>query len=102
MVDFEVEGVVESDFDGTSNSGGRTCMGLKSAVSVNTPHGRSEGTTVTYNRCSVDACDQFCTRAIAIVVFQQEFPGFLIQGGFRVGIDQQTLDRHEYMTNPIG
>jgi len=55
----------------------------------------------TYNRCSVDACDQFCTRAITIVVFQQEFPGFLIQGGFRVGIDQQAFDRHEYMTNAI-
>ena len=37
MVDFEVEGVVESDFDGTSNSGGRTYVGRRSAVSVNTP-----------------------------------------------------------------
>ena len=56
----------------------------------------------TYSRCGVDARYQFRTRAVAIVVLQQEFPGFLIQGGFRVGIDQQTLDRHEYMTNPIG
>jgi len=26
FVDFEVDGVVESDFDGVSNSGGRTCV----------------------------------------------------------------------------
>jgi len=37
LADFEVEGVVGSDFDGTSNSGGRTCVVLRSAVRVNTP-----------------------------------------------------------------
>lgn len=56
----------------------------------------------TYGRCSVDARYQSRTRAIAIVVLQQEFPSFLIQGGFRIRIDQQTLDCQEYMTNAEG
>lgn len=56
----------------------------------------------TYSRCGVDARYQFRTRAVAIVVLQQEFPGFLIQGGFWIRIDQQTLYCHEYMTNAKG
>ena len=50
----------------------------------------------------MDARDQPRTRAIAFVVLQQEFPGFLIQGGFWIRIDQQTLYCHEYMTDAKG
>ena len=50
----------------------------------------------------MDARYQFRTRAIAVVVLQQELPGFLIQGRFGIWIDQQTLDGHEYMTNAKG
>ena len=65
-------------------------------------HTVSEQTPFTYSRCSVDARNQFRARAIAIVIFQQELPRFLVQGRFRIWIDQQALDRNEYMTNPIG
>lgn len=47
----------------------------------------------------MDARNQLGTRAIAIVVFQQELPGFFVQGRLRVRIDQQTLDRHQDMSN---
>ena len=50
----------------------------------------------------MDARNQLRTRTITVVVLQQELPGFFIQGRFRIRVDQQTLDRHEYMTNPIG
>ena len=56
----------------------------------------------TYGWCSVDACYQSGTRAIAVVILQQELSGLLIQGRFGVRIDQQTLDRHEYMTDAKG
>lgn len=45
---------------------------------------------------------QFCAGKIAIVILQQEFPSFLIQRRFRIGVDQQTLDRHEYVGDPEG
>jgi hypothetical protein len=50
----------------------------------------------------VDTRYQSRTRAIAVVVLQQELPGFLIQSGFGIRVDQQTLDCHEYMTNTKG
>ena len=56
----------------------------------------------TYRGRSVNVRYQFRTGEIVIVVFQQELPGFLIQRRFGVRVDQQTLDRHEYMSNPKG
>ena len=56
----------------------------------------------TYNGCSMDTSYQLRARVIIVVVLQQELPGFLIQCGFGIRIDQQALDRHEYMTNAKG
>jgi len=34
LIDFEVEGAAESDFDGVSNSGGQTLCGTKKSTST--------------------------------------------------------------------
>ena len=56
----------------------------------------------TYNGCSMDTSYQLRARVIIVVVLQQELPGFLIQCRFGIRIDQQALDRHEYMANAKG
>ena len=47
------------------------------------------------------ARDESRPLAIAIIVLQQQLPGFFIQRRLRIRVDEQTFDRHEDMSDPI-
>lgn len=44
---------------------------------------------------------QFGMLAIILVLFQQHLPRRLIQRGFRIRVDQETLDRDEDVRDPV-
>ena len=49
----------------------------------------------------MDGGDKFGTTAIALVVFQEKFTRFLVQRGFRVGVNEKAFDGHQYMANAV-
>lgn len=39
----------------------------------------------------MNLCHDPCARAVIIIVLEQQFPGFIVEGAFRVGVDEQTF-----------
>ena len=88
FADLEVEGVVELDFDGVKlrwSDLGEAKKGYRRRGRFGIARAEKQ---FTYGRCSVDACYQSRTRAITVVILQQEVSSLLIQGRFGVRIDQ--------------
>lgn len=46
-------------------------------------------------------CYKLRAGAVRVVVLQEKFPRFLIEGTFRIGINEEALDCHENVTNAI-
>ena len=45
--------------------------------------------------------DELCAIAVALVVFQQELPRFLVERRFRVGVDEETFDGNKDMSDSV-
>lgn len=44
---------------------------------------------------------KLCAGTIRVVVLQEELPRFLVEGTFGIGINQETFDCHENVTDAI-
>lgn len=44
---------------------------------------------------------ELCSRTIVIIILQKELPCLLVQRGFRIGVNQKTLDSDKDVGNAV-
>ena len=49
----------------------------------------------------MNAGDKLRSIAVGRVVFQQQFAGFLVQGGFWIRVNEEALDGNQNMTDAV-